>query len=217
MNPTAPNEELSRFLASAFSGPELRQFFAQFPDPLHTALPGPSVPLDEVIFEAVSLLERRGLLASQAFWSLLEAARPHRKGDLNKVRRYVNPTGDEASTPEIWTEVESARPNQSRASFAVHWVAIGPRGAALTRAAIRVDVSNPEAAIDFADGLRIEAEYGTGTLLFRIKGNPLTSLRGAIVRIWDGTRATTRRLLAWTTDQNGEGDVIYLEHMIALV
>ncbi len=77
---------LSELLVSLFSSGELRRFLAFGPDgpKVLAALPGDSASLSDLVFKAVSLLERYGMISVDLFERLL-AEFPRRTADIERV------------------------------------------------------------------------------------------------------------------------------------
>ncbi len=78
---------LEKLLLSMFSADELRRLIRYLPDgdALVARLPGVNASLASLATETVVLLAREGMIDAD-FWARLEAERPRRKADIDKVR-----------------------------------------------------------------------------------------------------------------------------------
>lgn len=79
---------LRGLLLNCFSGDEIRRLVRYLPqgEILVAELPGASVSLAATIDAVVDVLRRHGA-ADDAFWSAVHAARPHRRDEIERVRR----------------------------------------------------------------------------------------------------------------------------------
>jgi RNA polymerase sigma-70 factor (ECF subfamily) len=93
--------QLYDFLGSAFTADELRRFVHGLPGGalLAAALPGASVSLSHLAFEVVGALARHGFL-DETLFERLEAERPRRRDEIQRIREHLESAADAAPDSE---------------------------------------------------------------------------------------------------------------------
>ncbi len=136
---------------------------------------------------------------------------------LRAIDRALEPGGAVSmrGLPDLWFQVRPAE-SATDSAWALDYCTLDPETRAVTEGSVRASAEAPRAAAELSCRLRVEIEVSRSALLIRVTGDPTSALRDAALRCWRGAESLRKRLIAWTTDQNGAHETVFFEHTLTL-